>query len=87
MSKLLQLLKKGAMPKKELSYGTILSINEKDYKVRVELDSGLKTWVRYNNVLDSPTVGDSVLVGGNKVQFVMQDIEGVVPKTHVIQKV
>lgn len=86
MNNLLKLLKKGS-PKREIKYGIVRQIETNNYRCQVELDSGLKTWVRYNGVLDSPSVGDAVLVGGATIQFVIQSIEGVIPQTHIISNV
>jgi len=87
MARLLDLIKKQRDISTELKYGIVRQVDAKDYKVKVELDNGLKTWVRYNGVLSAPEVDDQVLIGGRTIKFVIQDIEGVIPKTHVISNV
>jgi len=85
MNNLLQLLKR--KQKHELKYGIVRQVITKDYKVKVELESGLKTWVRYNGVLTSPKIGDAVLIGGSTIQLVIQSINGIIPKSQVISNV
>lgn len=85
MNSLVKLLK--GKKTKEVNCGVVREVIQKDFRAKIELEGGTNIYVRYSNVLTDPAVGDVVLVGGDKIKYVVQAAEGTIPKNNLLLKV
>lgn len=78
MPRLLDILKQ--KPKTEILHGIVLEVNPGDARVKVILNNGIKTWIRYDEHIREPSVGDKLLVGGDIAKFVIRAVARSIPK-------